>query len=125
MREHRTGQTLKRSTKMAKVMSSFRLSGSTEETLSKLAAQKGISKAEVIALAVESLVLNEMPYEQKALLDVYQLVGKHAETLGHHETYATNAQPFTAEKQEVLSLLEKMWDMCRDCSLFTEKSLPE
>ena len=125
MREHRAGKTLKRCAKMAKSMSSFRLSENTEETLSKLAQQKGISKAEVIAQAVEKMQSDEMPYEQHALLEVYNLIGKHAETLGHHETYASDAQPFTTEKAEVLSLLEKMWDMCRDCSVFTEKALPE
>ena len=106
-------------------MSSFRLSGDTHGILSKLAEQKGISKAEVIAQSVEKMQADEMPYEQHALLEVYNLIGKHAETLGHHETYSTDEQPFTAEKQEVLGLLEKMWDMCRACSVFTEKELPE
>ena len=106
-------------------MSSFRLSENTEEALSKLAQQKGVSKAEIIALSVENLERSEKPYEQQVLLEVYDLIGKYAETLGHHETYATDEQPFTAEKQEVLRLLEKMWDMCRDCSVFTEKALPE
>lgn len=110
---------------MAKSMSSFRLSDDTEEIISKLAEQKGISKAEVIALAVEKMQAEEMPYEQHALLEVYEIVSKHAEVLAHHETYASDAHPFTAEKAEVLALLGKMWDMCRECSLFTEKELPE
>lgn len=100
-------------------MSSFRLSENTEEILSKLAQQKGLSKAEVIALAVANLERSEMPYEQQVLLEVYDLIGKHAETIGNHETYSTDEQPFTPQKQEVLTLLEKMWDMCRACSVFT------
>lgn len=106
-------------------MSSFRLSDATDETISKLAAQMGISKADVISLAVEKYDFDAMPFEKKALMDVYNLIGEYAETLGQHEIYATESQPFTAEKQEVLTLLEKMWDMCRDCSLFTEAPLPE
>ena len=109
---------------MAKSMSSFRFSDDTEATISKLAQQKGSSKAEVIAKAVEKMQADEMPFEQHALLDVYNLIGKHAETLGHHETYASDAQPFIFEKAEVLALLEKMWDMCHACSVFTEKALP-
>lgn len=110
---------------MAKTLSSFRLSDNTEETITKLAAQKGISKAELIALAVEKMKADEMPYEQKALLEVYEVIGKNAEILGNLETYADEKKTFSPEKQEVLDLFMQMWDMCRASSVFTEKQLPE
>lgn len=106
---------------MAKV-SSFRLSDEALARLARLqaAARHGESQAEIISDALYMYEQAQAPLAQRLLLDLYTHVGRAADPLQALE----DERPLLPEEQEVLDLINKVWDMCRACKLFIEPELP-
>lgn len=104
-------------------MQSFRLTAATASRLARLVAGSATrqSQAEIIADALFAYERAQVSPAQRALLDVYDLVGDSIQPL----QYIQDERDLTPDEEEVLDFLNRIWDEARTLKFFTEPSLPQ
>lgn len=105
---------------MATTPFNCRLTDDAFSRLRRLSTAPTISQADVIADALFEYERRRLPIAQRALLDVYDLVGDRIQPL----QYIQEERDLTPEEQEVIDFLNRIWDEARKLKLFTEPSLP-